>query len=164
MNKFYLFLGTVTVVVVCSYFGIKKLRSIPPVKSLEYASVTPALSSTQPVENCQNKKTCLIIYVAPWCGSCHMFIQNHLADVTTKLQQKEMGPLIVVGADTPEKNDEQAKKLGAIAATDPDGEFMKKNKIEYFPFFIVTNSGHVTHHGPNALDWLNQNMNDRSTH
>lgn len=162
MNKFYVLLGSVVAISICVFLGVKKLRSIPPVDRIEFASVSPALSNTQPVENCQSKKTCLIIYVAPWCGACQMFIERQLSPVSDMIAKKEMGMLIVVGADTPEKNSEHAKKLGALAGTDKNDEFMRKNKIEYFPFFIVTSSGQMTHHGQHAWDWLAQNMNEHA--
>lgn len=164
MNKFYLLLGAIAVAAACLYVGSIKLRSIPQVSKVDYASISPALDNTQPAAECQNKKTCLIIYVAPWCGACHMFIERNLPLVTKMISQKEMGLLIVVGADTPEKTTEQAKRLGALATTDTNSEFMKKNKVEYFPYFIVANSGQVTHHGRTALDWLNEKMNEELAH
>lgn len=161
MNKFYLFLGVSIAVVVCIYVGVKKVRSIPPVDKIEFASVHPALADTQPVEDCQSKKTCFIVYVAPWCGACQMFMERHFSPMSNKIAQKDLGLLVIVGADAPAKNSDHAKKIGPLASTDTNDEFLKKNKIEYFPFFIVTSAGHVTHHGRPALDWLNEKMSER---
>ncbi len=107
------------------------------------------------VDNCQNKKLCVVVYMAPWCPAC----KQVMPAVSTLLEKsklsKEFGTKVYVGKGaSQEENEAMAKKLGAGAEVDSNLEMHKKLNVGYYPaFFILDAEGAMTSDGKDAFYW-----------
>lgn len=158
MNKFYTLVVSIVVVAGASIFIQNRIRSSPPIGVIEYTGLTPAEASSDPVGECQAESKCLTIYLAPWCPACHAYIKNQHSQVVAAAKEKGVGILLVSGGDEAEKVREYAKTLGRTAATDETDSFRTRNRINFFPFFILSQNGQVTHHGRSVYDWMNSEL------
>lgn len=109
-----------------------------------------------------NRKNCVLIYVAPWCPACHDFLRQY-PRINAELDKKNIGTLIIVGADDIRSKEVAFKEeLGTNAILDTvDGDFRKKNVIESFPTILVTDSvGKVIANGSDSFKKINQFLNE----
>jgi hypothetical protein len=73
-----------------------------------------------------------------------------------------MGLLLVVGADQDRNKEiDFRRQLGPSAVLDsPDGQFMKRHKVDRFPFFIISNrAGKIEATGSRARSIVNDLLN-----
>ena len=126
----------IAVIVILGLVGYK-LATRPKVARVDFNSVSQ--ENLAPVEACRAKQTCVIAYVAPWCGACHQFI-SQLPLVKERLTAKDVGLVFVVGAeDDMQKKVDFVDRLKPLAVLDSSGDgFRRGHKIDFFPSFIIT--------------------------
>jgi thiol-disulfide isomerase/thioredoxin len=88
---------------------------------------------------CTGKSRCITVYVAPWCPVCRQSIPTmRLIDSYLAKNKPDVGINVVVGADRPEKIEEEAKELASLnALADISGEVMRANAVSVYPTWLV---------------------------
>jgi thiol-disulfide isomerase/thioredoxin len=91
------------------------------------------------LQNCNAKKYCITVYVAPWCPACkasqatfqalHKYLPSH---------RPEVGFGVIIGAGKAIENEEEQKVLSPIESfADNNGAILKSRKIDVFPTWII---------------------------
>lgn len=106
--------------------------------------------------NCEGKKLCGIIYLAPWCPACHSYepmIKSALSDFKTN---QEHGIQIIMGfGNQPGENERKASEISPDVIIDKDRSLAKKMNINYFPTFLVVDQNlKVKMTDAEALQWF----------
>ncbi len=89
-------------------------------------TMAPSLAS------CPDHK-CLTVYVAPWCGACHMATPLIL-ELRRYLSSRGVATRIVVGMDEPAAVRQYAKAFGPDTLMDPAGDL----RVDGTPYFFVS--------------------------
>ncbi len=122
---------------------------------------TKQVATTQGEGDCGQKKFCVAIYVAPWCGACRS--QEHVFKslVTKAKSNRDYGMKIVVGQGRSSgDNEAMAKEFGSAAVIDADGSFLRKNRVTYFPSILVFDSDRdILLRDQEARDWVAEKFN-----
>ncbi len=88
------------------------------------------------VGRCTSGSSCLVVYVAPWCGPCRSSLPGDAA-LADHLSEKGIETTFVVGMDRAERCAEMVRTLGREAVIDPDGAWAKGNGVRGVPHFLV---------------------------
>ena len=117
-----------------------KYKTTPRFYRVDFSTVSQ--ENTKPIDACRAKKTCVIAYVAPWCGACHQFVAQ-LPTIRPRLAAKDVGLVFVVGAEVDQaKKEEFLTRLDPEAVLDsPGDEFRRRHEVSFFPSFIVIDGG-----------------------
>lgn len=110
--------------------------------------------------NCQGKKECAVVYVAPWCGACNQLLPHFKSFAEKGLTHNDYGVQIIVGAGrTPEENENKMNEIGLNTFVDPDMEIAKKLKVAYFPsVYVINNINHVLLKDQEAINWMSRHL------
>lgn len=115
----------------------------------------------EPLNMCFKFSSCVFIYVAPWCPSCHAFL-SEFSLVKDRLNRQNVGIVLVIGAEKDEaKKIELQKRYPSDSILDtPDNDFHKKNKVEYYPYYIAADSSKkVKYTGARAGKYIEDTVN-----
>jgi thiol-disulfide isomerase/thioredoxin len=96
---------------------------------------------------CFEKKRCLVLYVAPWCGAC----RSDVAFVNELSQQLKsnlnVGLKVIIGSAELPDLQQFAREYRAPALLDAAGEVRQALGVRSFPsYFWVTEEGKITKH------------------
>ncbi len=76
---------------------------------------------------------CLTVYVAPWCGACHM-ASPVILQLRRYLASRGVATRIIVGMDEPAAVRSFARAFGPDTLLDPAGDL----RVDGTPYFFVT--------------------------
>ena len=147
------------VVLFSAGFGVYKYATQPKIKRVSFA----AIESQVEYANCQQQKSCFVVYVAPWCPACHQFISNYKQHKDI-FKAKGLGFVYIVGADeNRQKEIDMQISLAPEAVLDSaDHAFLKHHRIKSFPTVLLVNKAwKVLKQGQLAYDFINERMNDQ---
>jgi thiol-disulfide isomerase/thioredoxin len=154
-------------VIVASWFALQKFRH-PKLNSVSLYQLRGPLSDYKvdqgpQIDKCLAYMNCVLVYVAPWCPACHEFL-NQYSQIKGRLESKNVGSLLIVGADENRSKEVAMKEeLGALAILDNiNGDFRKTNGVDSFPHFIVIDpAGKILERGSAGVDFINATMNKK---
>ena len=88
-------------------------------------------------ERCLGAKSCLVVYVAPWCGPCKQSLPHDraLADL---VKERGIETTFVVGMDSLSRCQEMARAIGREVLVDEGGAWARRMNIRGVPHFLVT--------------------------
>lgn len=106
--------------------------------------------------NCEGKKLCGIIYLAPWCPACHQYQPMIVSALANFKNNDEHGIQIIMGMEIQiGENERVAREIGADVIIDHDRKYAKMMNISYFPTFLVADQNHkVKMSDAEALEWF----------
>lgn len=121
-------------------FAYQKYQNFKQTKMLVQVQGTPQAKFQLGVpENCNSKKYCITVYVAPWCPACKatqsafFAIQKYIPE-----HRKDVGFGVVVGAASKGENEAEVNELKPVEAyADNSGQIMKNRNIKSFPTWII---------------------------
>ena len=90
-------------------------------------------------EICKNKKGCVLVFLAPWCGSC----QSHVAflnELQNSLRYKDLSLQVIVGWSKKEELSSFAKQLSGTVLLDTDRTFKNRISFSSVPRWFVVDS------------------------
>jgi hypothetical protein len=106
---------------------------------------------------CQARKTCVVMYVAPWCGACQVHVGTTLPLLRAKWGDSPDRPglKVVVGNSDDGRLDEMARRVGDPVFIDRDDQLLRALAVRRFPsFYVLDERLRITHEGDDAVDWL----------
>ena len=117
------------------------------------------LSSVAKLDSCAGKKTCLFVYVAPWCPACKS-MEPVFRLFVNKNANSVHGTKIVVGqGKTSEDNASMAKLYGEAGFVDEGNAYHEKLKVRHYPTIIhLDASGRILARDNDALQWAATNI------
>jgi thiol-disulfide isomerase/thioredoxin len=87
---------------------------------------------------------CVVVYLAPWCGSCRQ-AEPMLRDLRDSLARDGIPVVVVAGMDKPANLETYARNLGYPVLLDEEGRFKRAAGVNAVPTFLVVNRrGEVT--------------------
>jgi thiol-disulfide isomerase/thioredoxin len=112
------------------------------------------------MDSCHLKKSCAIIYVAPWCGACKQLLPQLTPFFENALKNDQYGIQVVVGAGkSDEDNQREADALGPIAIVDNDKSIARNLQVKYFPsIYVVNSSQKILLRDQDALFWIQKHF------
>jgi thiol-disulfide isomerase/thioredoxin len=130
-------------------FAVKNQQAVKK-RSTEYDR---AIASR--ADPCTGKKTCVVVYMAPWCPACKQVLPAVIQLLAKTKTAKSLGAKVYVGrGESPVDDEKMAREIGAGAFTDTDLTMHKKLKVGYYPaFFVMDSEGSVTLDGKDAYYW-----------
>ncbi len=139
MNKLLLIAAGVLIV-----FLIFSKTQLIPSEILEVHNQDPYSQMDGSVGGACADKSCLTIYVAPWCPACKK-LKPTIISLTNELQLEGINVKVIVGKDELKTTKEYADKYPFPVLLDPDGKFFNKTSQRGVPFFLVSNrKGEIT--------------------
>lgn len=84
-------------------------------------------------------KHCVIVYVAPWCPSCHRS-EPMIAELRKTLLREGVSVHVVVGMDQADKLAAYADHLGYPVLLDVHGRLREAAHVKAVPTFVVTDA------------------------
>jgi thiol-disulfide isomerase/thioredoxin len=112
--------------------------------SFPRVSLTAAASNSQASDPCEDRRRCVVVFVAPWCNACKMALP-----IIKKMSQRwasasGIGIKPVVGLAPEDQCERMAEALGAPAFLDPAGKLMKALGEKSVPhWFVVDAAGKI---------------------
>lgn len=88
---------------------------------------------------CQNRKGCLLVFLAPWCGACRGSV-GFINELRTAARQSELGFEIVVGWDSKEEVRKFGREIKGTVFYDDEGIFKKAAKPTSVPRWYAIDS------------------------
>ncbi len=114
------------------------------------------------VDPCSGKKTCVVVYMAPWCPACKQVLPAVIQLMSKTKAAKTLGAKVYVGrGETPAADEKMAREIGAGAFTDSDLQMHKKLKVGYYPaFYVMDSEGSITLDGKDAYYWAMERIQE----
>lgn len=83
-------------------------------------------ASTNTVDECKQTSKCLVVYLAPWCGTCKSAVEvvNEMSKYFGTSSSR-VGLRVVLGMDKQEALNEFAKSFTENVYFDPSGEYLR---------------------------------------
>ena len=110
------FAGFVVLILILRSMGLFGYGSLDPVTLTKHS---PSASASDP---CQGKRACLIMFLAPWCPSCHAAIPFVKAAREHALKDPGLGVQVVIGADDLSELEQMGKEISGAVYYDVDGQ------------------------------------------
>ena len=87
---------------------------------------------------CEGKRTCAVIYYAPWCPHCRSDIP-HAQAMLARSRTGDTGVKIIVGMEhRPGDNEAMARKIASTGVViDSDRKLARELEVDGFPSYIV---------------------------
>ncbi|MCB0317863.1 MAG: redoxin family protein [Bdellovibrionales bacterium] len=99
--------------------------------------VTLLSSSGSNYDDCEGKKRCLAVYLAPWCGHCRAAMPL-VKEIQRKFKyNKSVGIKVVVGQDSIQNLNRYANEIGGMVLVDKDGKFYRGLGVSGVPYWAV---------------------------
>jgi len=147
------------VCVVGTIFFYKQYKNRPKVSSIVFTQLKPnTAATTDALADCKKSQYCLVTYVAPWCPACHAYLSESRSHVESALEMKKYKSVIIVGADETQNVNQLVEQIGVTAYGDVGDQFLKVNKIDFFPTHIVLQNGQMKYYGQKSYDWINSDL------
>lgn len=128
----------------------QKLRTPP--------KASPALSALASTNQCEGKKSCLLVYVAPWCPACHS-MSPAFKLWKEKAESSDCGVKIIVGKERRDgDNEAMAAQFGTGVLIDSSLALHDALPIEGYPTILLVQNGVVRKKGQDAFTWANQKL------
>lgn len=109
---------------------------------------------------CEGKKSCLLVYVAPWCPACKQ-MEPLLKHITMAASRGgEHGVKIVVGQGrSPGDNEKLAGVFAANGVVDSDGSIHDKLNVKHYPTLMQLDpKGNIIQRDSETLQWAVMNI------
>ncbi len=100
---------------------------------------------------CEEKKQCLISYVAPWCPACRNSTATLRALRDRYSKSADLGVKIVVGADELFALEEYGREIGGQVFYDPDGQYRESVLIGNIPYLLLVDAEGMVIHEDSGL-------------
>ncbi len=118
----------------------------------------PALKEFSTSDQCAGKKSCLLVYVAPWCPACHSMTPAFKL-WKDKSVNSDCGVKIIVGKErTQGDNEVMAQKFGEGVIIDSSLSIHDSLPIEGYPTILLVQNGSVEKKAQDAFNWANQKL------
>jgi thiol-disulfide isomerase/thioredoxin len=118
------------------------LKSLHTLKSeKQQTELSSRTASEFKLQNCEGKKLCITVYIAPWCGVCNQSIPTFRAvhEHLPQLRSQAGFGLVVGGNSATSTIDDKIKELKPLEAfNDNTDKLIKYRRIRAFPTWIVT--------------------------
>jgi thiol-disulfide isomerase/thioredoxin len=139
-----------------AYWKLKVQRPAPG----EIAN-TPAYHELITTESCAGKKSCVLIYVTPWCPACEQmspFIQKWLAKAK---DDPDYGFKVIVGMENARGDNQRlAKRYAPVSVIDHRRKIHDLLGVRYYPtLLMVKTSGEVDARDDKVIEWAMNRYN-----
>lgn len=105
---------------------------------------------------CEGKRTCAVIYYAPWCPHCRADI-THAQALLSRSRSGDTGVKIVVGLEKrPGTSEAFARSIASKGVTiDSDQKLARELGVQSVPSYVVLDQeGTKLVEGPDAYQWV----------
>lgn len=126
-------------VILSALFVLFRDQSPVPMKGIEFST-----SLGGKAEICKNKKGCIIVFLAPWCGACRSHVA-FLNELQNSLRYKDLSLQIIVGGSKPKELYNFAQQISGTVLLDTENSFKSKLSFSSVPtWFSVDSSQTIT--------------------
>ncbi len=124
----------------------------PDVTSL---AKTPEYRELVATTSCAGKKSCVLVYVTPWCPACVSMTPLLQALQSKMATDSEFGIKMIVGMErNPGDNQEVALRYGKETIIDSDGRIHEMLQVTQYPtLLMVVSDGVIAKKNQDVLNW-----------
>ncbi len=147
MNK-----NIIAIAIALGIYGLWKFSVKPPQSRLD------TQSRIRKTEMCKGKKTCSVVYVAPWCSACESLQPTLVSLLPAAKNNPDHGLLVIVGSGK-EAGDNEAKadEIGFDTIVDNHNKLADELNVRYFPTIVVIDESlKIKLRDQEALGWIMQ--------
>lgn len=111
-------------------------------------------------ETCEGKKSCMLVYVAPWCPACKQMEPLLMQIAKASVRGGDHGVKIVVGQErSPGDNEKLAKAYGVNGVVDADNSIREKLNVKHYPTIMQLDpKGKILQRDGETLQWAVMNI------
>lgn len=125
---------------------------------MSFGSRTPS-SHVLKSDPCEGKKTCALIYVAPWCPACKSMASTFREFGKNSVKKHDIGFKVVIGQGRNQAENEGALPMyGLFARVDESGIAEKLGVPQYPSFYILDAEGAKIVEQTEAFQWMQENF------